>query len=605
MTHRAHRPWSSPAGAWIGILLALAAQFALAQGLPDEAAAALNRGQRLAAEALLTYPQHFPDQPLWADALAAGREAAAAAPEHLAPHRFLAQAYGTVNWHARAWTHWQAFLELGGALDAQSARLLLGTATWLGFHAYDQGRGEQARPYLETVVGLDPGNLGAHERLARLALDRGAPEDALVHLEALGDSVPDLAVLRDRAERQARYGAAATEAFEAGQAAAAAGAWRAAFDHYAAAVTASGGFVDAWRGLAVAAAALGRPADASNAWEQVLTFEPGNAAAVAGLQLAREQLAFGVEAQRSFQRGLDAYQAGDVAGARVQFQSAVAQSPSYVDAVAWLGRIAAETGDLATAATRYRSAGALAPDRADIAQALAQVEARIASVAAAAAAAAQAAAEAAAPPVPAPVPVPVPEPTSPPQPAAEPVPPPQPAPEPAPLPVPSTASWLVAADTVVEHRAASEGGSGAFTFLDTGHLDRDLSAFAGGTLHVRLEVRSKPSDEPVRYQLCLVPESIVVAPACTAPERLEVTSAGSVTVQQALDDLTGGAALEWSSGIEQLLLVLRRPDGEPIDERRLPSQSDVPRIDAARYYPMTVRISAILVAPGGTFPGWR
>ena len=197
VTHRAHRPWRRLAGAWLGILLTLTAQLALAQGLPDEAAAALARGQRLAAEALLTYPQHFPDQALWAEALAAGREAAAAAPEHPAPQRFLAQAYVTVSWYARAWTHWQSFLELGGTLDAQAARLLLETSTWLGYHAYDQGWGDQARPYLETAVQLDPGNLGAHERLARLALDRGAPEDALVHLEALGDTAEGGALTGD------------------------------------------------------------------------------------------------------------------------------------------------------------------------------------------------------------------------------------------------------------------------------------------------------------------------------------------------------------------------------------------------------------------------
>ena len=91
----------------------------------------------------------------------------------------------------------------------------------------------------------------------------------------------------------------------------------------------------------------------------------------------------------------------------------------------------------------------------------------------------------------------------------------------------------------------------------------------------------------------------------TAPEWLELTSAGSVTVQQGVDDLTGAAALDWASGIEQVLLVLRRPDGEPLDDRRAPGQADGSGIDAARYFPMTVRVSAILVAPGGAFPGFR
>jgi hypothetical protein len=69
----------------LGLLL-LAGSLAVAQELPPDAAEALRAGQRLAAEALITYPQHFPDQPLWSQALEAGRSAAAAAPDHPAPN---------------------------------------------------------------------------------------------------------------------------------------------------------------------------------------------------------------------------------------------------------------------------------------------------------------------------------------------------------------------------------------------------------------------------------------------------------------------------------------------------------------------------------------
>jgi len=613
----------------LGLLL-LAGPWASAQDLPPDAAEALRAGQRLAAEALITYPQHFPDQRLWTEALEAGRTAAAAAPDHPAPHRFLAQAYTHVSWYARAWASWQRYLELGGALDATASRQLLETAFWLGIQAFDAGWTEPARTYLETVVQLDPDNLGARERLARLAIDRGAPDEALFHLGWLDETmVADLAEMRERADLQARHGTVAADLFLAGRAAQSAGELLTAFDRYAEATAANGNFVEALRARATTATALGRPAEAAAAWERVLELVPGDAAAAAGLARARDQLAFGVEAQRAFDRGVAAYGAGDVAGARVQFQTAVAQNQGYVDAIAWLGRIAAETGDLTTAASRYRSALALAPNRGDLAQALTQVEARIA---AAQAAAVPPPAPAGPAPVPVPEPPPAPEPTPAPAPAPAPTPeppapePPAPvAPEPAPEPEPPTpepappppapepaapattavvAPWVVVVDATVEHQATSAGGSGAFTFLATPHLARDLGAFAGGTLHVRLQVRSKPSADPVRYQLCLAPEDIGVTPACTGAEQLEFGATGSSTVTLPLGALSGAAGIDWAGGVSQVMLVLRQPDGTPLHDAALPGRAERSAVDAARYFPMEVRVSAVLVAPGGAFPGW-
>ena len=580
----------------LGLLL-LAGPRASAQELPPDAAEALRAGQRLASEALLTYPQHFPDQALWSQALDAGRAAAAAAPDHPAPHRFLAQAYSHVSWYARAWASWQRFLEVGGTLDATGSRQLLQVAFWLGIQAYEASWTEPARTYLETVVALDPDNLGAHERLARLALERGAPDAARMHLEGLDDTlVADLPALRERADLQARHGPAAADHFLAGRAAQDAGDQRTALDRFADATAASDGFAEAWRGRATAAAALGRPADALAAWERALELAPGDPTAAAGLARARDQVAFGLDAQRAFERGVTAYRAGDVAGARVQFQTAVSQNPNYVDALAWLGRIAAEAGDLATAASRYRSALALAPNRADIAQALAQVEASQA----AAAAAAQAAREAAQAPAPAPAP-PTPTPTPEPPAPVAPAPTPDPAP---PTAAAAVAPWVVVADATVEHRATSAGGSGAFTFLATPHLARDLGAFAGGTLHIRLQVSSKPSADPVHYQVCLAPEDIGVTPACTGPERLAFVATGGTVTAQPLATLTGAAGIDWSAGVAQVMLVLRQPDGAPVHDAALPGQGERPPVDPARYFPMAVRVTAVLVAPGGAFPGW-
>src|SRR5690606_22760717 len=44
-------------------------------GLNDAAASALKSGQAAAAEAIATYERHFPDQPLWQEAIAQGEKA--------------------------------------------------------------------------------------------------------------------------------------------------------------------------------------------------------------------------------------------------------------------------------------------------------------------------------------------------------------------------------------------------------------------------------------------------------------------------------------------------------------------------------------------------
>ncbi len=77
-----------------------------AQVLPKAASEALANAQTAATRAKLTYERHFPDQRLWREAIAAGREAHSLAPDHPAPHRFRfpAQAYATVQWYSQAWS---------------------------------------------------------------------------------------------------------------------------------------------------------------------------------------------------------------------------------------------------------------------------------------------------------------------------------------------------------------------------------------------------------------------------------------------------------------------------------------------------------------------
>jgi tetratricopeptide (TPR) repeat protein len=696
------------------LLIVMIAGSAVAQEMSDDASDALRRAQRSAAEAQLTYNDHYPDLPLWSRALAAGRQAAALAPDHPAPQRFLAQAYGQVGWHSRAWDAWQEYLELGGTTDALVARQLMEVARWMGYHLYGQGQWDQARIYLATVVQLEPDDLGANERLARIYLERDEPEAALPHLEALDGRIRDLAPLLEVVQTRARYGGSAVDTYEAGREAESAGDLHTALDRYAAAARASDAFEAAWRRAGEVSLELGLPAEAQRYLEHVLEMTPGDAEARAALATAREQLAVGVEAHSAFEAGLAAYRAGDPTTATANLLRATEANPSYATAFAWLGRIAFEGQDFERASEWYRRASQLDPSRAEYvdyvaqseqlldqtiardeaaareaavlaeqrarAEAVARAEAAARAAAeaaarareqaeaearaeeaeeaaraqqeaeaeararaeaqedAAAAARAQAEAEAraleqeqeqaraqaeaeaaqaradaeaeaeAAEEAPAPeAEAATPPPAAPPEPA----PPVEAAPAPeadAPEELSAMAAEaggaLTLVDRTVEHRPAVTGVSSAVTFFYSDVFSRDLGAFEGGVLHQRLEVLSKPSDAPVSYQVCLVPHDITTRPACTEASRLSFTEPGAYQAEQPLSSLSGAAALDLRSGLQSLMVVLRHPDGSPIDDGFLERQAGGQEVDIADYFPMVVRLQAVVVPQGAPFPGW-
>ena len=272
--------------AWLLAAFLVASGSAAAEPLPPDAAEALTRAQRLAANAYLAYEHHFPDQELWREALAAGREAASLAPDAPAPLRFLGQAYTTVQWYSRAWNAWQGYFDRGGAVDAQVERQVVLVATWLGVTAFDSGRRAQALPYLETVLRFAPDDVSANERMARWFLDQAAFEEALPHAEALAESTDAFDALIEHVRRGARHGAAAAEAYEEALDARAAGRLQTAISLLEGATEAAPGFAEAWLVKADLHVALEDPAAAADAYRRVLALVPDDGAAQAGLERA-------------------------------------------------------------------------------------------------------------------------------------------------------------------------------------------------------------------------------------------------------------------------------------------------------------------------------
>ena len=510
-----------------------------AQALPDAAADALARAQAAAATANLTYERHFPDQRLWREAIAAGQEARSLAPDHPAPHRFLAQAYATVQWYSRAWDAWEAYRRTGGVVDAQAERHLVTTATWLGVTAFDAGRREEALPYLETVLQYAPRDVGTRDRLATWHLDRGEDAEALPHLRVLAEEVSaDYDERLALTLRRVEHGAAASEAFDEGVRSLAEGRFEDAIDALRSATRQAPTFGEAWLALADALLESERLDEAVEAYRGAIEFQAGPAA-LSGLELALARLEAEEEA------------------------AALAAAPAAPP------EPAAEALDVPTPPTTAVQPPPPAPDIEPVPPA---------------------APEPAPPAPPEPTPAPTPAPEEP-----EPVPPPTPAPPLAPL-------TLVDAD--IEHRPTSVGGSGGIVFVRTPELERDLGAYEGGTLHQRLEVVTKPSEVPVRYQLCLVHSNIALGPVCTDASRLSFDREGVFTAQQALGGISGADAIAWQRGITSVMLVVREPGGAPVDDRTIPSTPSETRLDMSLYFPMQVRLTAVLVPPGGSPPAW-
>ena len=575
-----------------------------AQALPPDAAEALAQAQRSAAAALIEYTSHAPDRPLWIEALRLGRAAAEAAPTHPAPRRFLAQAYQQVGFYARAWDAWVAYRAFGGTLDVVAERNLTEVARWMGVAAYDRGRPVEAIEYFTALIEFEPFDPVANERLARTYLGLGEPLRARPYLEALAGSVPDLVDDLEYVRRLDEYGEVATQAYEAGVAAAARGDAATALARYIEAARAAPTMIAAWRAIVDAALALGQDDVAAQAVDRLLALAPEDTrgrAARDALQRAEAERTATEEAEATLaEERAAAEEAARVAAqaeaarAAAEREAAAAEAEARAAAAEAEARAAAEAA-AAEATTPTESAADAAAREAAEAEAAraAQAEAdRIAAQEAAERAAAEQeaarlaaereAAQAEADRIAA-------------QEAAERAAAEQEAARVAAEREAAQAAadreaqlaatvTLTLADATFGHRVADGTANPAIAYVPSPGLRVDLSPHVRDVLHVRVTVVERSGDRPMWFQLCLVPPDVTVAPACSAADLLVLRATGTYEASLAWADLRGAAAVEWRNGVEAIMWVLRREDGTPV-----PGSGD----DASSYLPTSLRVRAV------------
>jgi tetratricopeptide (TPR) repeat protein len=638
-----------------------------AQGLPPEAQQALAKGAQAAAQALATYDQQLLDKPLWKEAINYGLEAQRLAPNSPEPYRFLGQVYSTVAFYGRAYEAWTTYLKLGGVSNPQTTRYLIEASQWLGSSTFESQQYQEAIKYYSTLHDLQPDSEEANQHLALSYQALGQPEKALPYLQILSSTLPnrgDYTSLYEITQEQSTYGLEASNAYRNGLDLYNAGKKSEALDSFRRAVQLNENFEDALLYAARSSLELGFASESVTYWKRVLELSPGNSEAAVALTNAENQTRWGAGAYSAYQQGLALYQQGRYPEAQQSFSSATTQNPRYEDAWAYLGKIALQSQDYAGAISYYTSALNLSPANsqyttqltqartelerlaeeerlkqlaeeetrlAEEAERQKQLEDQQAEEAAARQAAEQAAAEEAAraaeeaarlaeeqaaqvQPVeetPEPVQAEIPEPEPTPEPEPEPVVTTvEPAVEP-PVGGGSQPTTSVAGGPVVvlnisyTHKNPDDGGTGAFSFFKSpSSLTGDLrGGFSNGILYQRVQVLSKPSNQVINYQLCLVHGGdISIGPACASLNSLSFKEPGTYETSQLVNSLSNSKGVDWSRGLSEVMLVVKDQAGNAIDDRY--SYRSQEPLDLNQFYPMEVQYTAILVPEGSSFPGW-
>lgn len=106
---------------------------------------------------------------------------------------------------------------------------------------------------------------------------------------------------------------------------------------------------------------LGRVEDAQPYLEALVTLAPNNTFAQHYIELREQRRRVGAEASDAFQRGLSAYELGDVTGALAAFEVAIAANNDFVEAFVWAGRTSLELGQPEKAERYWRRVQELEP----------------------------------------------------------------------------------------------------------------------------------------------------------------------------------------------------------------------------------------------------
>ncbi len=327
---------------------------------------ALKEARVLAKEARETYAgvAFSIDQPLWHRTLRYLDFALTAEPNNIEALRFAVEVYADLGWHSRAWFYWERYLEVGGERDQKLAARVGEAATELGYSRYKSGDVQGALEYYQEILSKDPNNAEAIVWLARIYFEQGQPEKALPFWQtAVNKKLSKGAdYFLERTQQQITYGVEASNAFSEGISFYEKGDLEAAQQEFSKATQANTNFKEAWSWLGRTSLELQQPRLAEQAWRTVTELDPDDGGAKYFLQIANEQLTWGVAAATAFREGITLYDQGSLSEANIHFVTAANHNPSYLEAIKWAARTYQEAGDNSSAIRYWQAALAIDPN---------------------------------------------------------------------------------------------------------------------------------------------------------------------------------------------------------------------------------------------------
>jgi MYXO-CTERM domain-containing protein len=157
----------------------------------------------------------------------------------------------------------------------------------------------------------------------------------------------------------------------------------------------------------------------------------------------------------------------------------------------------------------------------------------------------------------------------------------------------ASADQVVVTEVRYVHSATTTSDS-HYRLEPLGETPPDLRApvdYASGSAWVRLEVFTKPSDAPTRFQVCFEASPTY---ACTDQAPVYRTT-GIYEWETPFSRFYQGSLVDWSRGLGRVALILKD------DMNRKPAPENVGEEISRMYMPTEVRVTVTLVSPGGTY----
>ncbi|MEM7279818.1 MAG: PKD domain-containing protein, partial [Pseudomonadota bacterium] len=127
--------------------------------------------------------------------------------------------------------------------------------------------------------------------------------------------------------------------------------------------------------------------------------------------------------------------------------------------------------------------------------------------------------------------------------------------------------------------------------------------YRDGTFHIRAEVRSQPVPQSMHVQFCIWQYNLT-RETCTSTEPIEGQPGTVMTTSQTIASMwkKGGKALDWDQPRQRYGMPVKDAQKQPVSDFL---NWNWQGYDPDDWYPLDIRYTVVLVAPGATFSGWE